>query len=273
MTEVVEEQQDTSAQLLERVRELALKYGLASTGKPRLISVLKLLGSEVCERKIEHELKTGIKEEGRRFDSIYRERSSFATSLIIDHIKRRLTEEGFSVAIRTEERSELNIGVFDVTIRVGDPCLICRNGKEKVRLEIKASMGMQLEQIQRYLFDPSPLILVRVIPGHVMLLERRELEGFVDFALKTVLPKADRLKDGRPFVVPGPHCLNCGDASCPFNYGKRTMNDGLITMSDAEFNEDMKLFFTNLPLVAERTAELVIKELVDKQQAGESGKV
>jgi len=273
MTEMSEEQQGRTAQLLERVRELALKYGLASKGKPRLISVLKLLGSEVCERKIEHELKTGMKEEGRRFDSIYRERTSFATYLIIDHIKRRLTEEGFSVAIRTEERSELNIGVFDVTIRVGDPCLICRNGKEKVRLEVKASLGMQLEQIQRYLFDPSPLILVRVIPGHVMLLERRELEGFVDFSLQTILSKADRLKDEKPFVVPGPHCLNCGDASCPFNYGKRTMNEGLITMSNAEFNEDMRLFFTNLPLVAERTAELVIRELTDKQQAGERGKV
>jgi len=50
-------------------------------------------------------------------------------------------KEGFSVTIRTEEKSELNIGVFDVTIRVGDPCLICRNGKEKVRLEVETRLG------------------------------------------------------------------------------------------------------------------------------------
>ena len=194
-----------------------------------------------------------------KFDSIYREKSTFATIKILDHLKSRLDREGIRARLSTEEKSEF--GRYDVVITQGTPCLIFKNGEKKIRLEIKASLGLPLEQVERYLWDPSPLILVRVITGQVVLLKPSEMGEFVRFSTSTTLDKAQRVIGDNPYTVPGPSCYSCLDAACQFNKRRESREKALVKMSDADFGADLRLFFANLPYVTSRTADFVVQEL------------
>src|SRR5208337_2619774 len=159
--------------------DLTSKYGWTYNSKAKTASLAKLLASTACERQLDQVLRNPVPEE-KKFDPFYREKSEFSTLKIIDHLKSRLATEGIKACVATEVKD--NFGVYDVAIVRGSPSLILQNGQERVRIEVKASLGLPLEQIERYLWDPSPLIVVRVVTGHVVLLRRSDVEDFVLFS-------------------------------------------------------------------------------------------
>ena len=164
-----------------------------------------------------------------------------------------------NASITTEVRDK--VGVYDVTIVKGNPCEVLR-GKEKiVRLEIKASLGLPLEQLERYLWNPTPLVLIRVVPGHVTLLRPSELTEFILFSLGCNQAKAERLLKANIFTVPGNYCTYCRDLKCSFNKKRGRGDTTLVRMDDSEFGTDLRSFLANLPYVAEKTATLVVQEL------------
>ncbi len=251
---------ETKTGLGEALETLSLRHGWVHNGKPSIISVAKLLTSNVCERRTLHLLTNPNSEERKKFDSIYREKSQYATLKILDHLKSRLIAEGINAQVATETRSDF--GIYDVTIMQGEPCSILRNGEQKVRLEIKASLGLPLEQLERYLWDDSPIIVIRVITGQVTLFRPREMRELVLFSTSTVLEKSLRLMNGSAYIVPGNYCSYCPDIDCQFNKSKqRTSNGMLVKMSDGDFGDDINSFFKNLPYVADKTASLVVQEL------------
>jgi hypothetical protein len=239
---------------------LISKYEWVYKSKAKTASLAKLLTSTVCERQLDYLLRNPQYED-KRFDSFYREKSEYSTVKILDHLKGRLAEEGIKACIATEVKDESGFGVYDVTIVRGNPCLVLQGGQEKIKIEIKASFGLPLEQIERYLWDPSPLVLVRVLAGQVVLLRRPDLKEFVQFSNRLILEKAKRLAEGKGSTVPGPHCSGCPDSMCPHNRGARRSSNGVVKSSDSDFGEDLGLLFANLPYVAERTASLVVQEL------------
>lgn len=239
---------------------LISKYDWAYKSKAKTASLAKLLTSTVCERQLDYALRNP-QYENKRFDSFYREKSEYSTVKILDHLKGRLAEEQLKACIATEVKDESGFGVYDVVIVRGNPCLILQGGHERVKIEIKASFGTPLEQLERYLWDPSPLVLVRVLAGQVILLKPSHLEEFVRFSDKLVLEKAKRLAEGESFTVPGAYCAGCPDLKCPHRSDANWPSKGIVKSSDADFGEDLRLLFSNLPYVAERTASLVIQEL------------
>jgi hypothetical protein len=246
-------------ELMARIKDLALKYNYAVAGKLRTVTVLKLLTSNVCEERIRHELEAKEADSDDVFDSIYAERSSFATNVIIDTLKSALVREGFIVGIVTEQKSD--VGRYDIVIEAGNPCVVYSNGRAKrIRIEVKASFGLPFEQIQRYLFDPSPLILARVLPGQVIKLDPLTLQSFIDFSARTLIEKSERILSNKGYLVRGPHCSQCGNDACPF-LPKREERRRLVTMSEEELAWEMQLFLNNLPHVATMVAELVLEEL------------
>jgi hypothetical protein len=245
-------------ELLQSLTQLAAKHGWSWKGKPRTTSLAKLLTSNLCERRVDYLLRNP-EHENTKFDPIYREKSQYAVRFIIDHLKSRLLQEGINARVATEVKDDF--GTYDVTILQAEPILILRDGEAKVRLEVKASLGLPLEQVDRYLWNPSLLILVRVITGHVMLLRPQELGEFVEFSLRTTLEKACRLNEEKCFAVPGNYCSNCPDEGCPFYEQKRFYTHRLVKMTDSDFGIDMTSFLTHLPYAARRTADLVIEEL------------
>jgi hypothetical protein len=143
----------------------------------------------------------------------------------------------------------------------GDPSQVLRSGEPKVRLEIKASLGLPLEQIDRYLWNPSPLIIVRVVTGHVALLRPDELEEFAEFSLRNILEKSKRMGQEKLPMVPGPHCSDCPDKGCPFYEPPRYPNSSMVKMNDRDFGADLTSFFQHIPYVSKRVASLVVEEL------------
>jgi len=242
------------------MRTLGDRYGLLREGQLSTITLAKILSSYACERQIKHLLHNcNHAKESQRFDSYYREKSEFATIKILECLKTRLHSDGVDATILTEAPSE--IGRYDVVVIQGYPCRVYAKSEEIVRIEVKASLGLNLEQIDRYLWDFSPLILARVITGHVAKIQPLALQSYILFSLRELNAKADRLLSGKFYTIPGTSCLSCPDNNCHYNRSKNRKSMNIVTMRDSEFAEDLKSFFQNLSYVSERTASLVVEEL------------
>jgi len=253
-----EDARDLRVELHYAIEKLGVTFGWSERELKRTTTLVKFLSTNACERRIGYYL-SNPDPDGQKFDPFYREKSEYATLKILDHLKRRLTEEGFATSLAEEVKDDF--GVYDVTIVKTDPCMILREGEQVARLEIKASLGVPLEQIDRYLWGVSPLILVRVITGQVALLRPRELHDYVEFSTMDLVQKAKRMSEGKGYTIPGRYCWTCPDAACQFGRKRRVTNARMVKMDDSEFGEDLTFFFKNLPHVAERTSRLVIQEL------------
>lgn len=247
-------------ELLVKIRIIGERWGFVDGRWSLAATLTKTLGSYACERRIKHSLENGsLVKEGQRFDPYYREKSKFATIKILECLKTRLHSEGLDATILTEAPGE--IGRYDVVVIQGSPCQGYDKSGEIVRIEVKASLGVNLEQIDRYLWDSSPLILARVITGHVAKIEPLALKSYVLFSLRQLNAKAARLLSGKLYTTPGINCRSCHDSNCQYNRNRNGRWEGIVSMSDGEFERDLNSFFENLGYVAERTASLVVEEM------------
>lgn len=246
--------------LIAKMKSLAEMHGWVHAGRPSVTTLMQTLSSNSCDRKVKHIIEnTGVLRKGNRFDSYYRAKSEFATVKILEHTKNALTINGLDAVIQTEGRSD--IGRYDVVIAQGSPCKVYAGGEERVRIEIKASYGISLEQISRYLWQSSPLILVRVMTRHVSKIDPMKLQPYVTFTLKEITAKADRILSCNFYTIPGTACYTCPDRDCPHNRYTCRGHSGLVTIPDEDFGEDLVSFFRNLSYVSEKTANIVIEEL------------
>ncbi len=249
-------------ELLAKLTIVGEGYGWMHDGRPLTMTLAKTMSSYVCERQIRHLLENAnFAKESQRFDSYYRQKSEFATLRILEHLKTSLVANGLNVVILTEVSSD--IGRYDIVVTRCSPRKASANGVERIRIEVKASLGLDLEQLERYLWDPSPLILVRVITGHVAKIEPLKLQSYVLFSLRELNAKTERLLSGKFYTIPGTTCTACLESSCPHNRTKGRAPVGMVTIPDNEFEEDLKAFFLNLGYVAEKAASFVVEELKD----------
>jgi hypothetical protein len=137
--------------------------------------------------------------------------------------------------------------------------------EKKIKIEVKASLGIDLGQIQRYMWDFSTLILSRVVTRQVVKLRPSELQPFVTFTLQELDSKLDRLLSNKLYAIPGKDCISCQDETCRHFQRRKKGREPprVMTFSDLEFGEDLKSFFGNLPYVASQTAVMVVEELQD----------
>lgn len=253
----VEEQKQ---ELLEKLKIIAERHGWMYKGQPSLVKLARTISKYACERQIKHLLENArLADDSQRFDSYYREKSEFATLKILDTIKTRLSADDVHAAILTEVPSD--VGRYDLAIVQGYPCKVYCKGEEIIRVEVKAGLSVNLEQIERYMWESSPLILVRVITGHVAKIEPQKLRSYILFSLKELHAKADRLLSGKLYAIPRATCAVCSDSDCPHNRSRKSAR--MVTFPDSRFLEDLNLFFQNLSYAAERTASLIIEELKD----------
>jgi hypothetical protein len=248
--------------LVFKIETLADQCGWVHGSRVPIATWVKIISDFSCERRIMRVIgNSELAKENQKFDSYYREKSEFATIKILDHIKTSLSANGLEAIILTEAPCE--IGRYDVVVAAGSPINVHPHNSGRVKIEVKASLGLDLEQLERYLWDPSPLILARVMTGHVARIKPAELQSYVTFSLEELNAKVDRLLSNKLFVVPGMACTDCLDNNCIYwrrrKNGRKSMN--LVTLPDIEFEEDITSFFQNLSYVAERTAIMVVEEL------------
>jgi hypothetical protein len=243
-------------ELLEKIR--VLRDNFKGEEKPSILSLLRVVSQDACEARIKYFLERGKPyETERQFDPYYKLKSEFATLKILELLKSRLTAEGLNVTILTEAPSD--VGRHDIALIQRNPCNA--GDDKKVRIEVKASLGLDFEQLGRYLWDPSPVILARVITGHIVRLDPSKLQSYIVLCLKELNAKADRLISGKIIKISGMECTSCHASLCEHNRRKLSSRTRrLITMSDEALNEDLNLFLKNLCYVAEKTVSLAIEE-------------
>ena len=246
------------AQLLSLVQQLCNKHDWVLKGKPRTRAVLALLSQGPCERTVNYRLSNPGDTDDAVFDPAYAEKSELATSFIITSILDRLNAAGYAAAVAAEAKDV--VGSYDIVILRGNPCLVLRGDETVVRVEIKASMGLPLSQLSRYLLSPTPLVIARIQLNQVIVLRPRDLEGFVKFMTELLSSKATRILQGAPYTVPSIQCRDCPDKGCPFHESP-SRSQRLVAMAGEAFGDDLNRFYRNLPGACERTAELVLQEV------------
>jgi len=246
---------------LRLTRDIASLYGLTYEGKPRVAMVMKVLSENACERFIQHLLQNPNHTANEGFDRYYHEKHEFYKRKLVDRLKNRLEEAGYSVLIATEENVET--GRYDVAIVSGRQIKIL-NGNEEIVVEIKGSLGIGLEQIERYLLNSAVIILVRVVTGHVARLKTGDYVDFLTESLRDLIRKAERILRNRPVIIRGPSCRGCPMKTCKHNDGSNNMRDERfrrIAMHDAEFNFDLDKLLRNTYPTIEKAVDIVLQEL------------
>ena len=259
-------------QLQENLELICSTFGFMRSGKAQGITVLKIISSIECEKRLRFTLHhPEILEEHIKFDNIYVEKSNYATKLILDHLKSRLIAEGLSVVILTENRSDF--GIYDVVVESGSPARVLIHGVERLKIEIKASLGLPLEQLARYLIDGSTLIVARIVTNHAIALRPKELVGFIEFNLTEMVAKSERVLlrgEDEDFMIPGRYCSGCPIETCNFfkSGRKNGSRSRLITMTNENMQSDLQSFFGNLQEVSNRVAGIVIHEIRQCKEEG-----
>jgi len=249
--------EDRKSQLLGLVQQICNRYDLKSHEKPRTQAALSILSS-VCERSIAHDLSHPGRKDDSKWDPYWAEKADFATSCICSTVLEYAKSAGFTVGAAMESSDPF--GHYDVTVVRGSPCLVLRGDQTVCRLETKGSLGIPLSSqvLSRYLFGQGPLVLCRVMTSQVIVLDPLQLQEFVDFSAGLLSSRASRVLQGRPFVIPGPQCRECGDTACGFNERKNPETRRLVTMKEPDFQSDIYQFMQRLPGVSRRAGEVVV---------------
>jgi hypothetical protein len=243
---------DVSSRYLRLIEKLNGKSGSSKA------KVAAVLASTACEELASHVIMDGgCFDDDARFDSYYREKHEVAKRKFVDRLKSELTNVDSGFQIRTEEASDL--GRRDVVITDGRQLTIETNGKT-LPVEIKASVGLDLAQIERYLLSGEPLLLVRIMTGQVKLLKPSDFSAFLKESVRDLSDKALRILDGRPFLVTGYECNRCPVRSCPHNRTRKPIR-GFVCMKQDEFDADLPNFLTNLYPTIDRAVQVTLKEL------------
>jgi hypothetical protein len=258
-------QQENSKSILLQKEKLAVKIenladlcGLSNRKVMPKTLLIKAISTHSCERRILYEISNKAPSENRKFDTYYRQKSAFATIKILDRVKTALSATGLEATILTEVFADS--ARYDIVVRLSKLGEFHSWDSKTVRIEIKASLGLDFEQIGRYLWYRSPLILVRVMTGHVAKIYPSEIQSYVSFSLEELCSKIDRLLSKRNYAVPGVDCADCTNNKCAY-WAERSERSNFVTLPDIEFGGDLKMFYRNLSYVAERTAIMVIEEL------------
>jgi len=231
------------------------------SGKSSKAKVASILASTTCEKLASHLiLNGGDDSEDVQFDKYYSEKHEVAKRKLVDRLKTELSNAGQDLQffVCTEEANDL--GRFDLTIVNGSRLEIqAKNGKKLV-VEVKASLGLDLGQIERYLLNGEPLLIIRIMTGQVKLLRPQELSKFLEESMRDLTSKAERILRDRLFLVLGYECYRCHLKNCSHNKS-REKERRIITMGQKEFEEDFKAFMRNLYPTIDEAVRVILREL------------
>lgn len=229
-----------------------------NTSKAKAMSILS---SAICEKHALHLL--SIRDntmEKVRFDKYYNEKHETAKRKLIDRLKTELSKAGREPHFFISSEENNDYGRFDLTIINGRQLRIQNKKGKKIVVEIKASLGIDFTQVERYLLNGDPLLIVRIITQQVKLLSPQELSSYLNESLRDLKAKAERILNGSPFLVPSYDCYRCPDTKCSYNKNKRGKRR-IVSMSQQEFDEDLDTYFRNLYPTIDKAIQIILEEL------------
>jgi hypothetical protein len=182
---------------------------------------------------------------------------------LIDLLKSALTSARVSFQLLTEEEAEL--GRNDVVIVVNGGGLSVHGNGRRIVVEIKASLGFELAQLERYMLKGHPLLLVRIMTGQVTLIDPADHAKFLDDTALNFADKAQRMLEWKPILVPGYECRDCPATGCRYN--KYVPRSDLFHMKPEEFDADLQLYLRNLYPTVDKAVRMILDELDIKTEA------
>ncbi len=199
-----------------------------------------------------------------RFDPYYRMKHEGAKRKLIDLLRSALTSAQVKFQIMTEEEEEL--GRNDVVILVNGSGLSVQGNGRRIVVELKASLGLELAQIERYMLKGHPLLLVRIMTGQVTLLAPEDHMKFLDDAALNFADKAMRMLDWNLTLVPGYECRDCPATGCKYNKASPKPEWNVYSMKPDEFDADLAQYMRNLYPTLSRAVRMILKELEIKTE-------
>jgi hypothetical protein len=128
-------------------------------------------------------------------------------------------------------------------------------------VEIKASLGLELAQLERYMLKGHPLLLVRIMTEHVTLLDPEDNPKFLDDMTLNFADKATRMLDWKITLVPGYECRVCPATGCRFNKAVPKPGPNLFAMKPDEFSDDIATYLMNLYPTVNKAVHVILDEL------------
>jgi hypothetical protein len=183
---------------------------------------------------------------------------------LVDLLKSALTSAGVSFQLTTEEEAEL--GRNDVVIVVNSSGVSVQGNGRRILVEIKASLGLDLAQIERYMLKGNPLLLVRIMTGQVTLIDPEDHAKFLDDTTLNFADKAERLLEWKPILVPGYECRDCPATSCPHNGLLPKSGWEVFHMKSEEFDADLAMYLRNLYPTLNKAVQAILSELAIKTE-------
>jgi len=184
---------------------------------------------------------------------------------LVDLLKSALTSAGVSFQLLTEEEAEL--GRNDVVIVVNSGGLSVHGNGRRILVEIKASLGLDLAQIERYMLRGNPLLLVRIMTGQVTLIDPEDHAEFLDDTALNFADKAQRMLDWKPILVPGYECRDCPATSCRYNGALPKSGWEVFHMKSEEFDADPAMYLRNLYPTVSKAVQAILNGLGIKMEA------
>lgn len=194
-----------------------------------------------------------------RFDPYYRMKHEGAKLKLLDLLKSALTSARVDFQILTEEEGEL--GRNDIVIVVSDGGLSVHGNGRRIVVEIKASLGLELAQLERYMLKGDPLLLVRIMTGQVTLLDPEDHTKFLDDTALNFSDKAQRMLEWKPILVPGYECRDCPATGCRYNEALPKPSWNLFSMKPEEFDADLAQYLRNLYPTVSKAVQKILDEL------------
>lgn len=242
-----------------RAEYLRLVDALRTQAEASRAKVAAVLTTTTCEQLASHIIMLNGNVEEAWFDSYYLEKHELAKRKLVDRLKSALVESKIDLQILTETGE---LGRNDVVvIRNGRRLAVEGPNGDTLAIEIKASLGLDLSQIERYLLTGERLLLVRVLTQQVKLLDPNEHVEFLYESIKDVTAKAQRILDGKTILIPGVECNRCSLLQCPHNRVREVDGRRFIRMDQEEFDEDPDLFLKQLYPTIEKAVTVILSEL------------
>jgi len=231
---------------------IAAKYGVRRVSER---TVVNLLMEHICEKFIVEKLKFGLGDDGD-VDRVWCNLHDYAVALLVERLKNELVDKGFPISIINE--AETPTGKYDVLLMVDRGGVQILNGYGDICLEAKTGLNISLGQLEKYLWNGSTAVLVRLARGDAVLFKAQDWADFMKAALRDRIEKAKRILKGKAILVPGRDCKECLLKECRFN--RNTLEKRGIT-KPRNMSELFEEFRMNAYVSIDAAVKLVTEEL------------
>lgn len=239
------------------ISEISKKFNIRET------TIIKSLIDNTCDHRARNEIESPKYVSAHKFDSYFRMKHDFEKNRFVQLLALELRHQGLQASISIEGKGV--VGVYDVLIANGKSLVsISDKGGKKIVVEWKSGAGLSLSQLERYLFECSILVLVRVQMNQVVRIARSDIGEHLKRSLVSLTERAQVVEAGENLQkIPGPYCKGCPVDGCEFR--KEISTEKMVSFASESMEADLLSVFKNVDGCIDQAIKIVLDELAKKR--------